>query len=83
MQDEISSREFAEWQAYYRLEPFGQHVMDIRLAHLMAWIGNALGSKKKISARDVMLRWDEDEENDVPVADRVRAIFGLLAHRKK
>lgn len=83
MQDEISSLEFAEWQAYYRLEPFGEQVVDARLAHLMAWIGNVFGGKRKVKPADVLLRWDTDEDEDVPVSTKVMQIFGALAARKK
>lgn len=82
MQDEISSREFAEWQAYYRLEPFGESVTDVRLAHLMAWIGNMF-SKKKIKPGDVTLRWDSAGQDDgVSVDDKVLKIFGAMAKKK-
>ena len=31
----IDSRELAEWQAYYRIEPFGEERADLRNAMLM------------------------------------------------
>lgn len=77
MQDEISSREFAEWQAYYRLEPFGERVTDVRLANLLALIASGLGGKK-VDPKDMLVEWGagEDEVNDEMVANKVMAIFG-------
>jgi len=36
----MSSREFAEWMAFARVEPIGQAREDYRLAYLMAFLAN-------------------------------------------
>jgi hypothetical protein len=36
----VSSREFTEWLAYARLEPFGSEADDHRMAQLLALIAN-------------------------------------------
>ena len=43
----MSSREFTEWLAYYRLEPFGPEADDARMAHLMALIANVNRDPKR------------------------------------
>jgi hypothetical protein len=30
----MDSQEFSEWQAYYSVEPFGEHIQDLRFARL-------------------------------------------------
>ena len=47
LQREISSREFAEWLAFYRLEPFGEERADLRMAVLAALIANVNRNPKK------------------------------------
>lgn len=39
-QNEISSREFTEWLAYYQLEPFGEIVADLRHGVAAALLAN-------------------------------------------
>jgi hypothetical protein len=43
----MSSREFAEWIAYYRLEPFGETRADLRAAIVACTIANANRNPKK------------------------------------
>ena len=43
----MSSKEFTEWLAYYRLEPFGAEADDHRMAHLMALIANVNRDPKR------------------------------------
>ena len=43
----VSSREFAEWIAYARLEPFGPEADDYRLAQLLALIANVNRDPKR------------------------------------
>ena len=47
-QQEISSVEFAEWVAYYQLEPFGEDRADLRCGNITSTLINgftALGGK--------------------------------------
>ncbi len=37
----MTSREFAEWEAYYELEPFGEERADIRSAIVASTVANA------------------------------------------
>lgn len=43
----MSSREFAEWMAYYTLEPFGVEREDLRAAIVASTIANANRDPKK------------------------------------
>jgi hypothetical protein len=38
----MSSREFAEWMAFFQLEPYGEWREDFRFANLMALISNVM-----------------------------------------
>jgi hypothetical protein len=44
-QQEVSSREFAEWVAFYALEPFGDRIQDIRMGTLASVQANTNLSK--------------------------------------
>lgn len=39
-QQEVSSAEFNEWMAYYRIEPWGERMADIRMGMLASVIAN-------------------------------------------
>ena len=41
----MSAREFAEWRAYYRLEPWGETRADARAAQTGMWLAALAGSK--------------------------------------
>ena len=47
----------AEWEAFYRLEPFGPHAEDVRLAQLTALTANVHRGKdgRRVGIADVML----------------------------
>ncbi len=45
-QREIDSHEFASWQAYDRIDPFGQDRSDLRTAMVSATIANVNRSSK-------------------------------------
>ena len=72
MQGEISSREFAEWMAYYRLEPYGEERADLRNARLLAMLATVNGDgSKDYSAADFMMDFGSDGPDEVDVADIV------------
>ncbi len=80
MQGEISSREFAEWLAYYRLEPFGEERADLRNARLMALLAQINGDgSREFSPADFMPDFGSvglDRTEEVDVAEKARALFG-------
>ena len=57
----VDAREFAEWNAFYQLEPFGEERADWRMAQLCCLVVGALGGKaSKISLSDFM--WQDEPE---------------------
>jgi len=59
-QREIDSREFAEWMAFFRLEPFGREAEDRPAALVASTIANVKRSKhrKAYTLDDFTLRYD-------------------------
>ena len=45
----MSAREFAEWQAYFRIEPFGEGMADLRAGIVASVIANVNRDAKKRS----------------------------------
>ena len=46
LQARVSSREFAEWVAFWEQEPFGERVLQVQLATLCALVANAFRDTK-------------------------------------
>jgi len=69
-QQAISSAEFAEWQAYYRLEPFGEERADLRTGILAALIANVNRDpkqrKKPYEPADFMPTFDKQSKATAP-----------------
>lgn len=60
----ISSREYAEWQAFYNIEPFGSMVEDIRAANIACTVANFLRDPKSRQYRieEFMVAREQKEE---------------------
>lgn len=69
MLDGMSSREWSEWQVFWRLYGFGERRMDVRFAQLMALIANLVRDKDSspVSPEDILP--DEDGEDDGDYSD--------------
>lgn len=67
-QGRCDAREFAEWTAYYRLEPFGCEADDYRAALVCAVTANASRGKggRSASPKDFMPRWGRPPEEQTP-----------------
>jgi len=63
-QQEISSVEFAEWQAYSALEPFGEERADLRSAIVACVIANSNrgSSQKAYKVKDFMPKFGRQKE---------------------
>jgi len=63
-QQEISSAEFAEWQAYASIEPFGEERADLRSAIVACVIANSNRSKsqKAFKVKDFMPKFGRPKE---------------------
>lgn len=81
-QSEIDAREFAEWQAYYTIEPFGEERADYRNAILCALIANALGKKRE--PKHFMPDFTAEPKPPQPLA-QMRAMMNLYTalHNRK
>ncbi len=80
-QREISSREFAEWMAYDRIDPIGRDRDDWRavfLATLLANIHRPKG-KRPYRLKDFWPRWDNTEPDEEELARKIKAAMGALA----
>lgn len=70
----MSAREFSEWMAYYRIEPFGEEVADLRhaigtAAQVNATIA-AAGGKQQMKPDAYRVMPKEDDRPDSPEALR-------------
>ncbi len=80
----MSSREFTEWLAYARLEPFGPEAEDQRMAQLMALIANVNRDPRRRTTPwtpDDFLRRrgprpEPDQDSLRPRIDAAMAAFG-------
>lgn len=87
--EHISSKEFAEWQAYYRLEPFGEERADIRAAMICKILADINTPKGKTHAKleDFMPRFGAPEpqtpEDMLARVTLANAAFGGLDLREE
>lgn len=79
----MSSAEFAEWMAYYTLEPFGEERADLRMAVLASLIANANRDPKRrkraYAPKDFMPQFDRPEQDwqqQLSIAEMLNAAFG-------
>ena len=66
--DELTSTELSEWEAYFRLEPFGEERADFRTASLSSVLMNIVlklygkEGTKSVTPTEFMPEWDKDYE---------------------
>jgi len=86
-QEEISSYEFAEWQAYAELEPFGETRADMRAGTIAATIANTQRTKKHqkvwqwddlIPQPEKRIREPQTMEQQLQIVEGLNAAFGGL-----
>lgn len=90
----MSSYEFAEWMAFFKIQPYGETRMDFRFAALQATITNVMTRTKNSdpikTAQDFMPDFekalDEQEtQEQVPeherVWNRIKSVFGARAKK--
>lgn len=84
-QADIDAREFAEWQAYYTLEPFGEERADYRNAILCTLIANALQGKRGRRAKPKDFMPDFTVESKPQTLSDMRAMMDLYTqlHNRK
>ncbi len=73
----IDARELAEWQAYFRLEPFGEERADWRQAQTTAMLANVnLAKNAKPIDPSLFIFGHEPPKQETSLADQIRAVFG-------
>ena len=81
-QSRISSREFAEWMAFYRLEPFGEERADLRMAILAAVIANANRDPKQrkqpYEPKDFMPQFDQPQDTETEPWEQQLALAHMI-----
>jgi len=70
----MSHSEFVEWQAYHRLDPFGNERGDYQSGIIAATQVN-LWSKQKRKPSDFMPRFGEKDEPQTPA--EMKALLGI------
>ena len=74
----MSSREFADWMAFFRLEPFGYDVENWRTGMICALLANLLGSgKKRYTAKDFM----PTEKREMTPMEQVQKFRAMTSKR--
>lgn len=73
----ISSRELAEWMAYYEIEPFGEERADVRAALVASTVANVHRGKKRRAYKldDFMPRFERKTKQ---TADDMLGFFRAL-----
>lgn len=85
MLESITSRQFAEWQAFFELEPFGSRWDDLRFGQLAAVLRAAVlgagGVKGKPATAEQLFPPPDAAERKTQTANRLKAT--LAGRRKK
>lgn len=59
----LTAKQFIEWEAYARLEPFNELRADMRSAQIASYIYNmAVSSRDRKPVSDFLLKWEEADE---------------------
>lgn len=66
----ITAKQFAEWEAYARLEPFDEMRNDLRMAQIVAMVFNmAVAVKDRKPVSHFLIPWEKGSEAEVPRAE--------------
>lgn len=74
----MSSREFAEWMAFYRLEPFGYEMLDVHFATTEALIHNQSAKRSKQPGDFRLAELFNRSAGRGSLFDQFKAFFGGL-----
>jgi len=78
-QHQISSREFAEWLAFDRIDPIGDERGDLQAATVAAAVtAPHMGRGRRVTARDFMPDF-EQEHKPKQTADQMQALMRQFA----
>lgn len=73
----VSWREFSEWRAFYRRDPWGGYRIDANAAHVVATLIGLLG-KRSVSISDALLEFGPRREQTAEEMEReLRLALGI------
>jgi len=80
---EISSRDFAEWMAYSRLEPWGERREDLRMGIIASTIanGNRGKNQKPFKPADFLPEFEIETEEEAQARMMAQAFAALGGKR--
>jgi hypothetical protein len=79
LEKNMSGREVAEWQAFYRLEPFGDFRGDLRAGTIACTIANVFSGKgEKRSPFDFMFFNKNKQKVSRSISDQVSEVFDMF-----
>jgi len=83
MLSEISSRDFAEWIAYSRLEPWGEERDDLRMGIIASTIANANRGKgqKAYTPQQFMPQFEQETEEEAQARLMAKVMTALGGKR--
>lgn len=81
--ERIDSRELAEWQAYWTLEPWGEERADQRIAELTVRVANYLRAEGQppYTLTDFMPYTEAPPRRPQPIEDQLAIVKGLASNR--
>ena len=86
LQREVSSRAFAEWMAFYQIEPFGEERADLRSAIIASVIANANRDPKvqrqPFTVEDFMPQFDGEREKHRQTPEEQIAILRMFGTKR-
>lgn len=74
----MSAAEFAEWMAYYRLDPFGEDRADLRTGILASVLANLFGGRRagRFKPLDFMPKFDRKRrQTSTEMYRKLRAMY--------
>lgn len=80
MLNSMSSKELADWQAYYTLEPWGDERADLRMGVLCALIANMFRKKgsRPHKAEEFVLKFWKETASPEMMLQKVRQINAMF-----
>lgn len=81
MLNELTADEFEAWLQFYQLEPFGDHIANMRTAR-MCWATLQCHSKRKLKEDSFLFKFTSAEApTEEQFRRKVDAAFGVIARR--
>lgn len=76
----MSAREFSEWIAYARLEPFGEERADLRAGIVASTIAavNTPKGKRRPKPGDFMPEFDKQKPNERELGQKILSVFSMF-----